>query len=295
MEFWLWVAVGILALIIAALAAKIHLLKRSAREIRAGFAERCAADTNTLIDLSSGDPDMRGLADSINRQLCLLREERHRYRQGDQELKNAVANISHDLRTPLTAACAYLDLLEREQTSETVRRYLNQIRSRTDALTDLTEELFRYSLAVLSPELAPERINLVTALEDSLLSFYGMLQERGIRPQLALPEAPVWRRLDPAALGRVFSNIIGNTLKYTDGDLSVCMETDGSILFANTARNLDPVAVGRLFDRFYTVRASRDSTGLGLSIARQLTERMGGRIGADYSGGKLLITLQFDA
>ena len=111
MEIRLWALIGIMAIIIAALLIKIHILQKAAGEIKDAFADRLITDTNTLIDISSCDKYMRGLAGSINVQLRKLRSERHRFMQGDTELKNAVTNISHDLRTPLTAICGYLDLL----------------------------------------------------------------------------------------------------------------------------------------------------------------------------------------
>lgn len=293
MENLLLTVIVILVLIIIVLAAKVWFLRRSAKEISEAFRDRLAADTNTLIDISSRDTRMRKLASEINSQLRLLRKERHRYQQGDLELKEAVTNISHDLRTPLTAISGYLDLLEGESKSEKAASYLNQIRSRTQELNGLTEELFRYSIVTSARELKPQRLDLVRALEESLLSFYGVMQERGIQPEIQLPEAPVWRQLDPGAVSRVFSNIIGNGLKYSQGDLTVTMSPSGAITFANRAENLDAVTVGRLFDRFYTVEANRSSTGLGLSIARALTERMGGTITAEYAGGRLSIRVEF--
>ncbi|MBQ3258138.1 MAG: HAMP domain-containing histidine kinase [Oscillospiraceae bacterium] len=293
MEHLLFGIIGILLLIIFVLAAKVYFLRKSAREIAEAFRDRVTADTNTLIDISTRDPYMRKLAADINVQLRLLRKERHRYQQGDLELKEAVTNISHDLRTPLTAINGYLDLLEREEQSENVRRYLSQISNRTEALKSLTDELFRYSVVTSSQELKPEHMDVVRALEESLLSFYGVMQEKGIEPKIQLPEEAVFRELDAGAVSRIFSNIIGNALKYSDGDLSVTMDETGCVSFSNTARNLDAVTVGRLFDRFYTVEASRNSTGLGLSIAKHLTERMGGTIQADYHDGRLYIEIRF--
>jgi hypothetical protein len=91
---------------------------------------------------------------------------------------------------------------------------------------------------------------------------------------------------------KIFSNIISNAVKYSDGDFSVTMKEDGSVTFTNTAKELNAVSVGRLFDRFYTVEASRNSTGLGLSIAKLLTERMGGSIEAAYQSEQLHITVK---
>ena len=293
MDYLLFFIIGILLMIIFALTVKIFLLHRSAQEIREAFQDRLTEDTNTLIDISSRDPYMRSLAADINEQLRKLRNERRRYQQGDQELKEAVMNISHDLRTPLTAIYGYLSLLDREEKSEQVNRYLSQIENRVKAMSALTEELFRYSVITSAGELRPERLDMVRALEESLLSFYGSMQEKGIRPEIHMPETPVYRELDASALGRVFSNIISNALKYSDGDFIVSMEDNGSITFANTANDMDPVTVGKLFDRFYTVEAGRNSTGLGLSIAKLLTERLGGSIEADYRENKIIIHLSF--
>lgn len=293
MEIRFWAVVGGMALCIIALLVKIYLLQKSADEIACAFADRLTTDTNMLIDISSGDKHMRSLANTVNTQLRVLRRERQRFQQGDLELKNAVTNISHDLRTPLTAICAYLDLMEHEEINEKVRQYLAHLQNRAEVLKGLTEELFRYSVVAYSHELKVEQVNVVSVLEESLLSFYGMMQERGIRPQLSLPEEPIRRNLDVSALNRIFSNIISNALKYSDGDFTVEMRENGTIIFSNMAKALDPLIVAKLFDRFYTVEVNRNSTGLGLSIAKLLTERMGGTINADYCDGQLSVMVQF--
>lgn len=285
--------VGILVVIIIMLSIKIYLMEKSVREIMEAFADRLKTDTNILIDISSRDKNMRELADRINTELRLLRKERRCYQQGDQELKDSVTNISHDLRTPLTAICGYLNLLKHEEKSAAVDEYLAQVQNRVDVMISLTEEMFRYSIAASSYELKRERINVVSVLGESLLSFYGMMQEKGIQPVIAMPEEPVWRMLDVSALNRIFSNIISNALKHSDGDLFVDMKENGSITFSNTAQTLNSVIVGRLFERFYTVGTNYYSTGLGLSIAKLLTERMGGQISAEYKGEMLYITVQF--
>lgn len=99
------------------------------------------------------------------------------------------------------------------------------------------------------------------------------------------------RRANKASLSRIFSNII-NAIKYSDGDLTITMTGECEITFSNTAKSLTTVQVERLFDRFYTVEAARNSTGLGLSIARTLAERMGGNISAEYEGDKLFVKLK---
>ena len=100
----------------------------------------------TLISISTGDQAARALAAQINVQLQALRKERLRLQQGDHALQDAVTNLSHYLRTPLTAICGYLDLLNQEPHTENARRYLSVIRERTDAMRAMTQELFQYSL-----------------------------------------------------------------------------------------------------------------------------------------------------
>lgn len=171
-------------------------------------------------------------------------------------------------------------------------RYLSQIEDRAEAMKQLTDELLSYSVAS-SGEPARRKLDLGRALEESILSFYGTMEQRKLTPEIQITDEPVWRYLDPGEISRIFGNVISNALKYSAGDFSVSMDADGTITFSNTAPQLNAVTVGRLFDRFYTVRDSQNSTGLGLSIARLLTERMGGTIGADYRQGKLFIIVAF--
>ncbi len=287
-----WVLAAGLALVALGLGIKVALLRHGIKGLRQDLAERRGQDTNTLLSLPCRDRELRRLASALNQELRALRQERLRYQQGDKELKEAVVNISHDLRTPLTAISGYLQLLQGQDLPPDTRRYLEQIGGRTQAMKRLTEELFRYLVVVSEENLAREPVDLRRAVEEALLSFYGALEGRGIEPQVRLPEEKVERLLDPAAVNRVLGNILTNALKYSAGDLEVTLEESGRLTFSNSAPGLDPVAAGRLFDRFYTVEAARNSTGLGLSIAKELTQRMGGSIGAELHGGTLTVWLK---
>lgn len=288
--FYFICAVSICAAVFFAV--KCFIMKKSAREIREKIAEKLSEDTNTLIDISSSDKDMRELAAALNDELVTLRRERRLCRQGDKELKDAVTNISHDLRTPLTAICGYLDLLEREEMSVRVRQYLEQIENRTEVMKQLTEELFRYSVVAAAREFELERLCVNDVLEESLATFYGAVSQRGITPEITITERRIERITDKSALTRVFGNIITNALKYSSGDLFVEMTEDCTITFANSSDNLERVSAERLFDRFYTVETGSNSTGLGLSIAKLLVEQMNGSISAEIRDSKLFITVK---
>ncbi len=288
-----WAAAAVLAAVVLALGVKVWLLRRGAKALRLDLSQKLREDTNTLLSLPCRDKEVRRLASSLTEELRLLRKERLRYQQGDRELKEAVVNVSHDLRTPLTALSGYVELLKGEALSPAGQRYLSQIEDRAQAMQAMTEELFRYSLAAEETALTLEPVDLRAAVEEALLSFYGAFQQKGVVPQLSLPQGPVTRQLDKAALSRVLGNILTNALKYSPGELAVALSPAGVLTFSNPAPGLDPVSAGRLFHRFYTVESSAQSTGLGLSIARELTQRLGGTISARWESGRLQVELTF--
>ena len=285
---WLSAVCATCVVIIVILVVKIILMKRDINAIAADFNGKLNSDTNTLVTISGSDKSVRRLAADINKSLKELRRQKLKFERGDTELKNAVTGISHDLRTPLTAISGYLDLLEREQKSEDVERYLGIIKNRTEALKQLADELFKYSV-ITSPDYdAPkERVSVNAVLEESIVAYYAALQQKGIAPEINIPEEAVYCTANRAALSRIFSNLIGNAIKYSDGDLNITLTGDGQITFSNTASQLTEVQVSRLFDRFYTVENARKSTGLGLSIAKVLVEQMDGTISANYNHNTL--------
>ncbi|MCR5729207.1 MAG: HAMP domain-containing histidine kinase [Ruminococcus sp.] len=279
---------GLLAVIIILLSIKIYLLKRSAREISDSFADKLHTDTNTPIGISSRDKDMINLADSINTQLKVLRREHHKYTVGDRELKTAIINISHDIRTPLTAISGYLDIMKEMDKSEEIEKYLDILEERSAVMKQLTEEMFSYSVA-LSDGVNKDKteFSVNQLLEDTIIGYYGAISEKGIEPVIEISSNKQLRTLNRSSLGRVFSNLINNAIRYSDGDLSIKMNDEGTIFFSNSASSLTTVQVEKLFDRFYTVESSRNSTGLGLAIARTLLEQMNGTIKAEFDNGIL--------
>ena len=162
-------------------------------------------------------------------------------------------------------------------------------------MKQLTEELFRYTIVTSdTEELKLEKLSINGILESVITSYYSVLVQRNIEPSISIPDEKVERMLNGEALSRIFGNIISNAVKYSDGDLMISLTEEGKIIFANHAAGLTEIQVGRLFDRFYTVNNARRSTGLGLSIAKTLTERMGGNIAAEYKDDILKISLKFD-
>ena len=280
-------------IIILLLCYKIHWMRQSMKEIQTGVMDKLHHDTNTLISISSHDKKIEELAVCLNVELVHLRELRQRYQQGDLELKDAVTNISHDLRTPLTAVYGYLDLLEKEDKSEDAARYIHIIKGRMDALKQLTEELFHYSVFLSEAKESFEVVELKRAIEECLSANYVSLKGCHITPEIVFCEQEIKVHINQNALSRILNNIVSNVIKYSTGDFKIVLLNTGEMIFSNHAPALDETTVGKLFDRFYTVENGMKSTGLGLSIAKSLCEQMHGEIYANYKKDILYIDLRF--
>ena len=171
--WYVW-AMAALVLAVAVLSFYLLSLRGALKEVARELADKLRTDTNTLISLSSGDRAVRALAAQMNTQLQALRQERLKLQHGDAELKAAITNVSHDLRTPLTAICGYLDLLEQEPLPERPRRYLGILRERAETMRALTEELLHYCVSNAAEEkLTSEPLDLRAILEQSLAGLYG--------------------------------------------------------------------------------------------------------------------------
>ena len=290
----LYAVIACLLIIIIFLAVKLYLLKKTAREITVSFEKVLNEDTNTGIRISGRDKDMRKLTDSINKQLIELRKQYLQYNLGNSKLKNAITNMSHDIRTPLTAIYGYLDMIENTDDPEKKSKYISIIRERTEIMKQLTEELFQYSMVVSDDkELELEDVFVNQVLEESIGSFYPALTEKNIVPEINICSEKIYRRLNKQALSRIFANLLNNAVKYSDGDLKIELLPTGEMVFENTTKALSSVKAEQLFERFFTVQTASNSTGLGLSIAKTFVERLGGSIMADYKNDQLLIKISF--
>ncbi|MBR1906050.1 MAG: HAMP domain-containing histidine kinase [Clostridiales bacterium] len=285
-----------LAVTVTALVIKVLLLERAFGEIDGQVKDHLDGTNSSAFTLSTSDRNARKLANSLNGALQELHEERVFLKDGDRRMKANVTAISHDIRTPLTAINSYVELLENE-TDETKRKeYLERIKERTSELKDLTGELFKYSVSSemqYDSQLSTEELDLQSIIENSLISFYKEFTSKGISPETDLPVEKVIVNANRKTLMRIFDNVFSNAAKYASS-LSVKLTEDGVVTVSNDAPELTAVQVSRLFDKYYTVRDGSNSTGLGLSIAKDLISKNGGSISADLNEGMLTITLRFN-
>lgn len=278
-----------------ALFIKIAAMRISLKELTRDYRERAELDSDTLIGVSCRDRRIRELATAMNETISSLRTSYHSYKQGDEKLKAAITNVAHDIRTPLTAICGYLELAERMEKTPELRKYLDIINERALYMKKLVEELFEYS--VINSKNNKEEmqdVNINQVLEDSIMNLYPSFLEYDIDLKADISEKEVIRKIYPSYVERIFNNLLSNAIKYSDGDLEVTLTENGKLTMKNSASSLDKVKVGKLFERFYTVEnADKNSAGLGLSIVQSFAEKMNCPINADYVEGKLVIEIEF--
>lgn len=288
-----YLCIALAVLLIAALI-KIIIMKKSAKEISRQLSEKIHTETNTYITLPSVDRDICMLAAELNHILKELNKQRLHYTQGDRTLRENITNISHDIRTPLTAISGYLELIKKQDNSPQVQQWLEIISERTDTIKSMTDEMLNYAVSVSEKhEIQLENVIVNNILEETVSAFYGAITEKKIVPEINICEKKIYRKLNKNALERIFSNIISNAIKYSDGDLKISLDENGKISFSNHASQLDEVTVKQLSHRFYTVENAKKSTGLGLSIAKALTEQMNGNINVNHSQKQLYIDIEF--
>ena len=291
----------LLAIALTLAVIKIVFLRRGFDELTENIEDQVSGKTQIPVTLTTSDPHARHTAEILNRELKNLDRERNEYLDGNRKVAEAVTGISHDIRTPLTAINSYLDLMADEKDEDLKAQYLERIKSRTLSLSDLADELFKYSTStdperypVQTENIASEPIDICRVLEECMLSFYAGFKKRGIEPDIEIPDEPVFVLCDKKSANRIFENIIGNAIKYANNDLKVKLDPKGQVIFSNPAPDLTPVSAAKLFDRYFTVNEGHASTGLGFSIAKELITRNNGTIEADLKDGILMITVSFN-
>ena len=257
--------------------------------------EETPPESNLRLTVRTFGMAPRRLCRAVNQRLEEGRQLRLETQKREQELKYTMACISHDIRTPLAGAMGYLQLLEEDPERQT--EYLDIVRERLEKLEELLEELFLYTrLQGGSLPLKCETTAALPPLWDALAEFYPQLEAAGVEPKLRFDREDMTVWASPEALGRVYRNLIANALRHGGGGLTISGQ-DQTICFSNELPPGPRPDPERLFDRFYQSSPDRAAggAGLGLSIVRELMERMGGQASAQIMGNELQISLRLSA
>lgn len=263
------------------------LLKRSIREINQDLADITRQiDENRILKLHAPQHEMEELLITLNRTLEQIRAERISYEKREREFQRQLEDISHDLRTPLTAIQGYLKLIDRDGLDGEEQEYLEVVQRRSAHLQHLLNQFYEFSTLVSGNfKMELQQIDLARMCREQVLGYYQQFEDAGIEVQVHIPEKPVLIRADEDALSRIIGNLLQNAVRYAKQRLEVeVREAEIPVLICrNDVEKLTGEDVGRMFDRFYTGDRARSQggTGLGLAISRRLAEQMGGSMTAE--------------
>lgn len=254
-------------------------------------------ESNTLIHSKYNLNNINNLIHKINNLITESKDIKIDYSNKNKSLMKMMTNISHDLRTPLTSALGYIDIILKSDLSEEEKKKdLITIEKRLKRLEELISSFFEFSKIISTnktPEL--EKINLTSVLEESMIVFYDDYKKNNREILLDCEQRKIIINSNKMLLSRIFENLIGNAYKHSNSDLNIKVEIQDrvKIIFSNVLLDND-IDIDRIFDEFYTVDISRTKggTGLGLAIAKEFTKQLNGNIYAEKNNGKLKIVIE---
>jgi len=273
----------------------IVVLQLQLRNINRQLDKRMTENTRQPVSLELFNKELNTLSANINK--CLKAEETLRLKsiREEKKFKELVANISHDLRTPLTVLKGYQQLLEKGELSKEQRKKLDTAQKYADELGVLIESFFEYTYLInAEPEMNITKINLTDLVTECLVESITSFEERNLA--VRFEDTPiVFVQTDRKMVLRIVQNLIRNCISYADGDIGVQVlkRQNAAIIFRNPVKNASEIDVDRLFDRFYTADKSRsNTTGLGLAIVKLLAKRLGGSANVSIQSGYFEIIVE---
>lgn len=269
---------------------RYYVLKKQLKSI----SRQLGGEQTKLVTVELIDHDIETIAQEINELFEQIQQAIIKNNTSSAALKSSIADISHDMKTPLTSVMGYLQLAEKECKDEKIEEIIKICLERTCYCNELMNDFFELSVIDLQgciPEL--ESVDVAGMICEQILANYPAFEEKSITPHFEDSDKTVMVFADPNMLNRVIQNLISNGTKYTKGDIffHACRENEWVIITVSNLVNTY-VDVTNIFDRFYTQDKSRSNgSGIGLYICRQFIEAMGGRISAEIDENHLVIKM----
>lgn len=289
----------VLAVAVAVLAVRTVVMRREIRSMSRQLEDLSAGRSEKKISLTLVDARLNKLATQINENMELQKQLRIDARKSEQRLKDSIAGVSHDLRTPLTAIIGYIQMLERSGLNGEQQEKATIILKKANAMRELVESFFELSVIESGQsELAEEAVNFTNIVSEAVVDFIPRFEAAELEPDVDLGNKSLYIAGDTTALGRIVQNLLSNALKYTAGRVKVALEErDGEIILTvvNEVRPDTPPDMERIFERFYTGDDCRNSgsAGLGLYIVKLLAEKMQGAVSASLENKMLSVYVVF--
>ena len=291
---------GCLAVVCVLLAFHVWAQDRNLRAGAKQLRERLESDSLTKVDLVMPNRAAEELLAAVNYLKESHNQETLESRKREQALRRQIANVSHDLRTPLTSISGYLQLLQNENlTQEERQEYLHIVMSRSETLGTLISTFYELSRIESGDyPISMQPIQLGPLLRRLIAESWSDFEDAGIVVEADLQETVPPILGDEHAVLRILTNLLGNAGKHAYGSLTVRLAAEGGWVvttFSNPTVDLTEEDANHVFERSYTgdkMRSGRN-TGLGLAIVKALAERMGHAVSAYLRQGVFTIEIRW--
>lgn len=299
-EYVLYGIIGLLLLLAAILFGRLCQFKRQMRLFAKRIRKRKEQGMEQIVTVEYFDRDIERLAIALNEYTDMLKEKLSGLEGDRKHLKNVIAGISHDFRTPLTSARGYMQLIQKSGLlDEKNREYLNIAISKTDYLKVLSDAFFEVSsMEAKEEDVGLENVNLTKLLSELCLGQYEWIRERGIRAEFDIPEQDITVLSNLTMLNRILSNFFSNARKYSVSYLKVTLAGEGNGVLVCVENDTEPgcnMDITRIFEAFYRdVSRHQEGAGLGLYVVKRLSGRLGHRVWAEAGENSFRVCLQFE-
>lgn len=301
---------AVLAIIVIIMAAVLLKIRAQLRDINDQLDFLYENDTNMLIGTDTNLIYLGQFKQRVNRFVEQWHKKRAEAAKKEQMISDTYTNLSHDIRTPLTSLDGYFQLLKDEKDEKLQAHYIGIIQERITSLKDMLEELFMFTkLKNDTFKLEMDKCCVSRLLKQTVFSYYDEWKMRGIEPVADICDEQIFILANTQALKRVFQNVIKNGLVHGKSDIEIKLYTIDSgknagsdrenkvvnIVVSNTIDDPENIDTSQVFERFYKADEARSvtSSGLGLSIAKELVERMGGKIHAQIEDNRFCINISY--
>lgn len=290
----------VLILIIGVLGTRLWLYRSQIHHINKKLSMLSKEDTNYRLSSYCHVGKTDEMIELLNKMLLENREKIGKFANDNRLYKESITSISHDIRTPLTSAKGYTQMIAGGSLSaEKQQLYIQKVEQRIDDVTEMLNQLFEYTRVEAGElEFSMEKVNLNNIFMETVSMFYDDFAEKNCEPIIEMEETPCYIYADKRAMIRIIENLIKNALVHGNGGYRFQLkkkEKEVVLEVSNRTGSIEEKDLDRIFDRFYTTDQSRTrkTTGLGLAIVKRFANQMGGEAKAYLERGIFTIEVRF--
>ena len=243
------------------------------------------SDSDEKVMVFTDNPVLMELTGEINRLLLDRQKVKAEFKRGEIASKKMLANISHDIKTPLTVILGYLEIMRLTGADDEM---LEKVEAKAKQVVDLINQFFTLAkLEAGDADITLSRINVSEICRESALGFYEILLQKDFEVEISIPERVIYVQGDKDALQRILFNLLSNAVRYGSGGnyLGIFLHEDKDSVYIDVTdkgKGIEKEFADRIFERLFTMEDSRNreiqGNGLGLTIAKNLAGQMGGDI-----------------